>query len=396
MILAERHIIKRSHVHFQELDNVCFLSKNLYNASLYAVRQHFFTTKEYLSYVSNCKTFQDGNQPDYRALPTKVAQQTMKMVEQNFKSFFGLLSKKGKGDYGYKLKIPKYLDKKGRYITTYTNQAISRAWLRKGFINLSGTGVYIPTKVKEVTQVRVIPKPYHIVVEVLYEVDEKPLKEPSGRYCSVDLGLNNLATVGSNVIKSIIVNGRPLKSINQYYNKEKAKVQSKLERTEKRKTSKKLHRLTSKRNNKVDDYLHKSSRLIVNHLVSNNIDTLVIGQNKEWKQDINIGKQNNQNFVTIPHSRFIQLLKYKCKMEGINVVTTEESYTSKCSFMDNEPIRKHSEYKGKRVKRGLFKTQEKKLINADLNGALNILKKVVGEFQYPIEVCSTPLVLTIK
>ena len=396
MILAERHIIKYSHVHFQELDNICFLSKNLYNASLYAVRQHFSETNKFLNFFTNAKEFQNNNQPDYRALPTKVAQQTMKMVEQNFKSFFALASKKRKGNYDSKVKIPKYLDKKGRYTTIYTNQAVSKKWLGKGYINLSGSNVFIPTNAKHIAQVRVVPKANHIVVEVLYEVIEKPLKVPSGRYCSIDLGLNNIATIGSNVIKPIIVNGKPLKSINQFYNKEKAKVQTKLETTEKRKTSARLKRLTFKRNNKINDYLHKTSRLIVNHLVSNNIDTLVIGQNKEWKQDINIGKRNNQNFVGIPHSKFTQMLEYKCKLVGINVITTEESYTSKCSFMDNEPIRKHEVYKGKRIKRGIFKTHSGKLINADLNGALNILKKVVGEFQYPIAVCSTPVVLTIK
>jgi IS605 OrfB family transposase len=134
----------------------------------------------------------------------------------------------------------------------------------------------------------------------------------------------------------------------------------------------------------------------VNYLVSNNINTLIIGKNKEWKQNAKIGKRNNQNFIQIPHTRFIEMLEYKCKLEGITVIVTEESYTSKCSFMDNEPIKKHTNYVGKRVKRGLFQTKENKLINSDLNGSLNILKKVVGEFQYPIEVCSTPLVLTIK
>lgn len=163
-----------------------------------------------------------------------------------------------------------------------------------------------------------------------------------------------------------------------------------------KKTSRRIKSLTVKRNNKVNDYLHKASKLIVNYLVSNNISTLVIGKNKEWKQNANIGKRNNQNFIQIPHTRFIEMLTYKCKLEGITVIVKEESYTSKCSFMDNEPIKKHKVYLGKRVKRGLFQTKDKRLINADLNGSLNILRKVVGEFQYPIEVCSTPLVLTIK
>ena len=201
--------------------------------------------------------------------------------------------------------------------------------------------------------------------------------------------------MGSNVLKPILINGKPLKSINQYYNKKLANLKSKL-RNEK-KTSKRIKSLTNKRNNKVNDYLHKTSRLITNYLVSNNINTLVVGKNKEWKQDVNIGKKNNQNFVQIPHSRLIDMLLYKCKLRGINVIITEESYTSKCSFLDDEGIKKHKVYKGNRIKRGLFKSSEGVLINADVNGSLNILKKVVGKFNYnPIEVCSTPTVITVK
>lgn len=154
--------------------------------------------------------------------------------------------------------------------------------------------------------------------------------------------------------------------------------------------------LTFKRNNKINDYLHKASRMIVNYLVSKDINALFIGKNKEWKQNTNIGKRNNQNFVSIPFYKFIQMLQYKCTMEGITVKEIEESYTSKCSFLDDEAIGKHEEYKGRRIKRGLFKTAERKIINADVNGGLNILRKVVGKFDYnPIEVCSTPVVWTV-
>ena len=148
--------------------------------------------------------------------------------------------------------------------------------------------------------------------------------------------------------------------------------------------------------NHLNDYLHKASRYIVNQLVSNNINTLIIGYNKSWKQDANIGKVNNQKFVQIPFLKFVNMLEYKCQLVGITVVRQQESYTSKCSFLDNEPIKKHKEYAGKRIKRGLFKSRNGKLINADLNGSLNILKKAVGEFQYPIEVCSTPCVITLR
>lgn len=229
---------------------------------------------------------------------------------------------------------------------------------------------------------------------MVYKEEEKPLLENNERYASIDLGLNNLATVSSNVTKPFIINGRPLKSINQYWNKQKAKLQSLLKGN--KKSSKQIQLITKKRNNRINTYLHKSSREIVNFLVSNKINTLVIGYNKEWKQNISIGKVNNQSFVGIPFYTFIQQLEYKCKLEGINVILTEESYTSKCSFIDNETLEKKDTYLGKRIKRGLFKTKEGKLINADLNGSLNILKKVIGEFHYPIEACCTPIRNTPK
>jgi len=395
MILAERHIIKKSDCRFEELQSICKLSKNLYNVALYKTRQHFFEHNKFLTAFSLDGILRKEQNIDYNTLPQKVSQQTLKMVEQNFKSFFALLKLKNKGKYNSKIKLPKYLDKNGEYITIYTSQAISKKVLKCGFIQLSKSSVKIKTNIKEIQQVRLIPKGSHIVVEVLYKVEEKEILENNNRYVSIDLGVNNLCTIGSNVLKPIIINGKPLKSVNQYYNKQLAKLKSELKNE--KKTSKRIKSLTAKRNNKVNDYLHKSSRLIVNYLVSNNISTLVIGKNKEWKQNANIGKRNNQNFIQIPHTRFIEMLAYKCKLEGITVIVKEESYTSKCSFMDNEPIKKHKVYLGKRVKRGLFQTKEKRLINADVNGSLNILRKVVGNFNYdPIEVCSTPAVITVK
>ena len=221
-------------------------------------------------------------------------------------------------------------------------------------------------------------------------------KEDNGIYAGIDIGLNNLATIGFNNGKGLIINGRPLKSINQYYNKKKSELSSELERRNKSKNSKRLNRLTTKRNNKVKDYLHKASTMLVNQLISNNVCKVVIGKNDGWKKEINIGKRNNQNFVNIPHAVFIEMVCYKCKLNGIEVVLREESYTSKCSFIDNEPIKKHDSYAGRRVKRGLFRSENGTFINADLNGALNILRKEVGEFNYnPIEVCSSPKKLRI-
>ena len=251
------------------------------------------------------------------------------------------------------------------------------------------------TDKKEIQQVRIIPKNNHIVLEVIYNIDDTEPLTDNKRYASIDTGVNNLVTVGSNVIKPFIINGKPLKSINQYYNKRVAYLKSKLKNG--KKSSNKIRKITDKRNNKIKDYLHKASTILVNQLVSNDLNTLVIGNNKGWKQNANLGKCVNQNFVQIPHSTFIKMLEYKCKLKGIKTILTEESYTSKCSFLDNEDIKKHLVYKGKRIKRGLFKSSNGTLINADVNGSLNILKKVVGDFNYdPIEVCSTPSVYTVK
>ena len=393
MTLVEQHIIKKSDSRFKELDNLLFLSKNLYNAGLYITRQYYFEHKKFLNYQSLASIMVKENNVDYRQMPAKVSQQTLKLIEQNFKSFFKHLKVKKKDEV---IKIPNYLKKDtGRFVVTYTSQAISSKEIKKGILKLSKVKSTFKTDKTDIQQVRLISKNNHIVVEVIYNVkDVEPLAD-NERYASMDLGLNNLGTVGSNVVKPFIINGKPLKSINQFYNKRVSNLKSKL--TNGKKTSKRIKSLTDKRNNKIKDYLHKASTILVNQLVSNDLNTLIIGNNKGWKQDINIGKRNNQSFVQIPYSTFIKMIEYKCKLVGINVLITEESYTSKCSFLDSEDIKKQKEYKGKRIKRGLFKSSEGVLINADVNGSLNILRKVVGNFNYdPIKVCSTPAVITVK
>lgn len=391
MILVERHIIKKSNSLYKELDMLCRLSKNLYNIALYIVRQYYFENKKYINWINVNNQFIKEKQSDYYALPCKVSQQTLKMVDQNMKSFFkALKSKKSKP------RLQKYLDKtKGRFLVTYTNQAISKTELQKGYIVLSKTNIKIKTKVQNVQQVRIVPQNNVIVLEVLYKVDCKTNSSDIKKYCGVDFGLNNLMSCGFSDTRPMIINGKPLKSINQYYNKKKAKLQSLLKNN--KHTSNKITNLTIKRNNRINNYLHKASRIFINYLVSNDITDIVIGYNKEWKQGINIGKVNNQNFVNIPYYKLLNMITYKCQLLGITVYVTEESYTSKCSFLDNEDVCKHEVYKGKRIKRGLFKTSDGRLINADINGALNILKKVIGKFDYDsITVCSMPLMLQPK
>ena len=395
MQLVEQHIIKKSNPLYKELDRMCLLSKNLYNQSLYRVRQYYFENKKYLTYANNVNCLTQEQQIDYISLPRKVSQWVCKQVDQNFKSFFASLKSK---NVNHKVSIPQYLDKNSRNILIFTNQAISQKELKQGYLKLSGCENKIKVLHNNIQQVRVVPQANRYMVEIIYYISDNEYKTNTN-YVGIDLGLNNLATVGGNNITPVIINGKPLKSINQFYNKKLSKLKSRQDLCKNKTVNKKkIQTLTNKRNNKIKDYLHKASRILVNQLVSNDISTIVIGHNKEWKQDINIGKQNNQKFVQIPFNTFIHMITYKAQMKGIKIIQREESYTSKCSFMDNEVICKHEKYKGKRIKRGLYKTQTGRLINADLNGALNILKKEIpNAFDgYGIEVCSTPIVLTIK
>lgn len=394
MNLVERHQITKRSKFYKECLDLTTKSALLYNASLYAIRQHFFNHNEYLSYEELSKKFISENNPDFRALPAKVSQQTMRMVNNNFKSFFALL--KSNKVANKNIRIPGYIkedsNKSKRYVVQYTKQAISLKYFKNGIITLSGTNIKIKANKSPIQSARIIPKKNHFVIEIIYIATVK--QNPNLiNTAAIDLGINNLATlVIPGISNPIIYNGKPLKSINQFYNKEVATIKDhKLQ-------SKKLQRLSYKRNNKVKDYLHKISREIVNYLVSKNVSHVIIGHNKGWKQSINIGKVNNQKFVNIPHSTFIQMLTYKGSLEGIVVKTAEESYTSKCSAIDLEPVKKHQDYLGKRIKRGLFKSHNGKLVNADVNAAYNIYRKhVVGNINLdPIEVCSTPAVYTVK
>ena len=280
-------------------------------------------------------------------------------------------------------KLPKYKDKiKGRNILIYTSQAVSKKALKKGLVKPSQLDIKVVSICPEVDQVRIAPRNGFYVVEVVYEQDCKQEPVKDDLYAGIDLGINNLATITSNKGGFVprLVNGRPVKSINQFYNKRRADLQSKLAQEDARcHTSKRLERLTNKRTRKIDHYLHTASRHIIDLLVSEEIGTLVIGYNQEWKQEANIGKRNTQNFVNIPFARFIHMLTYKAKLVGIQVRMTEESYTSKCSFLDGEPIGKHDVYLGKRVKRGLFRSADGHCYNADVNGSYNITRKVASD-----------------
>ena len=369
--LTQQIIITQKHKYYAGLDYLCLLAKNLYNVALYNIRQQYFKDKTYLNYNVLDKLL--SSNVDYKAIPYRQsAQQILRSVDKIYSSFFkGIKSYKNKGK---KVRLPRYKDKeKGRYVLVYTNQCFKH---KDNIIKLKGIdGVWYEfyTDKEKLQQVRLIPKGNHIVVEIIYNV-EYELREDNNRYASIDLGLNNIVALSSNVCNSILYNGRPLKSINRYYNKHKAELQSKLGSN--KYTSKRIIKLTFRRNNKIKDYIHKLSSAIIQYMEANTLNTLIVGKNDGWKTNIDIGRVNNQNFVSIPYNMLIQMLEYKCKLAGINVVIVNEAYTSKCSFLDEETIQKHDIYKGKRIKRGLFISSKGIKINADINGSLNIM--VVG------------------
>jgi putative transposase len=393
MQLVEQHIVKKNSSAYAELDEACFRSKNLYNAALYAVRQHYFETGKYLSYESLAKKFVVENNVDYRSLPANVSQQVLKLVDKSFKSFFGSLKSKNVKN----AKLPKYLEKNGRQVATYTARVVSQKLLLEGKIKLSQINRVFDTRQTNVCQVRLVPKNQYIVIDVIYDVPDIVAVPDNGNYLGVDMGVNNLMTVAGNRLSPVIIDGKKLKSINQYYNKKLAHYKSKLKGNAK--TSKRIQKLTNKRNNKVKDYLHKASRILVNHAVSNDVSIVVIGKNDGWKQEVKIGKANNQNFVQIPHARLINMVSYKLEMVGIPTKLQQESHTSKCSFLDDEQVRHQEKYVGRRIKRGLFRSESGKMINADVNGALNILRKCIPNVVYDNgkeAIVVSPSVLTVK
>jgi putative transposase len=377
MQLVEQHVIRKGDERFLPIDNACFASKNLYNLANYHIRQHYIETKKYLNWYALDKALQKTEA--YLALPAKVSQQVLKLLHNNWVSFF-------EANKVYAVKpdaftgrpsLPKYKEKKsGRNVLIYTDQAFSIKSLRNGIIAPSRLNIEVKTKQENIDQVRIVPRCGYYVVEVVYQAEIVKADLDESLVAGIDIGLSNLAALTSNKVGLTprLINGKPLKSINQFYNKRKANLQSRLVG---KYTSKQIEVITQKKNRRVNHYMHVASRRIVDLLVKEKVATLVIGKNDGWKQDINLGKRNNQNFVSIPHARFISMIQYKCELVGIKVILTEESYTSKCSFLDNESIEKHEVYLGKRVKRGLFRSSSGKTINADVNGSLDIIRKAI-------------------
>lgn len=369
---VERHIIVDS----QELTDICKKSKNLYNQALYYLRQSTFGKIQHFSEYELSGLFAEFNEENYRDLPAQTSQQIIKQVFQNYKSWYKARKEwqKRPDKFQARPKLPHY--KKEQFLTIFTGQQVK---IKDGLIHFpKNTISAIKTKINNVAQVRIIPQPSCHIIEIVYEKETTDLKLNQDNILSLDFGLNNIATSMNNVgLRPFIINGNPIKSFNQWYNKKRAFLTSVLKG--KRFYSNKLNKLNHYRNCWIDDKLHKISRFIVDYCIENNIGTIIIGQNKGWKIGINIGKKINQAFVNIPTSKLIDKISYKAELVGIKVICNEESYTSKCDSLALEPVQKHKVYLGKRIKRGLFQSSVGKLINADINGSINIARKVIGD-----------------
>ena len=307
-----------------------------------------------------------------------TSQQCLKLLDRNWKSFFKAIKDYNKNPSKYlgRPKLPKYKSKNGRNILILTNQNCK---INKGIIKFPKLfkGFYLKSKVNNLQQVRIIPKDKHIVIEVVYKTNDVEQLSDNGRYIGIDLGLDNFVTITNNCgLIPLVINGKGLKSINQYYNKQISHYRAIAKRINKLDYTNKMRKLTFKRNNKVEDYIHKASRFLVNYCKNNKINTIIIGNNKNWKQNSKMNKKVNQNFINTPYYNFIQKVKYKAEESGIKVVITEESYTSGTSFLDNELPIKENYNKSRRKYRGLFISNNGIKINADVNGAYQIIKKV--------------------
>jgi putative transposase len=387
MQLVEQHIIEKSDPRWAQLDAVAFASKNLWNAANYLVRQSIIFEQVYLD---NVHVFHLIKQHEaYEGLPRKVSNQVLIQLHKAWKAFFAAMAewREHPEKFLSRPKLPTYKHKvQGRNLLVYEKGAISKRAMMRGMISLSGLGDLIPTKQTRDTidQVRIVPRSTHYVIEVIYKRTEQQAHLDPTLFASLDLGVNNLAALTSNAenLPPLLVNGRPLKAWNQEYNKQRAARQTQLAKQDCF-TSRALDRLTDKRNRRIKHYLHVASRRIIDLLVEHGISTLIIGKNPPWKQEVGMGKRNNQQFVQIPHARFIDMLRYKAELVGITVIVTEEAYTSRASFLDLDPIPTYDPdrteeptFSGRRVSRGMYRASGKRLINADINGSYNIARKV--------------------
>jgi len=365
------------------LSRLCHHSKNLYNQANYTVRQALLKTGKWIRYEELAGTLK--NSESYKALPAQTAQQTLKTLDRSWKAFFRATKEWNKNPNKFlgRPKMPGYKEKNGEHILIFTNQ---QCRITKGgeikFPKRVNPKIRIRTRLDDKTplrEIRIVPRGWGYVLEVVYhKTMELQKKLDRDRMVGVDLGLRNTVTMVNNIgLEPIAVKGGALKSINQYYNKERARLQSVYDRQKIKTTGSRLLKLTEKRNRKIHDFFHKLSRGIVDWCIGHNVGTIVVGYNNGggWKQRLNLGRRNNQNFVQIPFRKLLQQVRYKAEEAGITVLVREENHTSKCSFLDQEPLEHREQYAGRRISRGLFRSNKGVVINADVNAAYNIMRK---------------------
>ena len=397
---AEQIIIRKNHPKYKLIDEMCYNSKNLYNEANYMIRQEFIANKNYLNYYDMNKEFKTHE--NYKACFSQPANCTLRLLDKNWKSYFRAIKdwKKNPEKYLGMPKLPKYLKKDGRYPWMIPNNSClydkenGELYFR---LNILKGYRFKCRCLGRLIQVRFIPRGSCYVMEIVYETEIPDTKTESNRIASIDLGVDNLVTMTNNIgLKPIIINGKGIKSINQYYNKRLAKEKSLLKIRHSKDWSKKLDGITFKRYQRIKNYMHNASSYIVKWCAENDIDTLVVGKNKEWKQNASMSKGSNQKFVDIPYQMLLQQLKYKCDNVGIKYIETEESYSSGTSFLDGEEPIKQNYDKSRRIERGLFKSNSGLLINSDVNGSLQIMMKVFPNAfneRYGIEAFLTPIVI---
>ena len=391
MILTQKYKLNLTDEDEFIVDKLSYHSARLYNSCVYNIRQYYFDNNSYLPFKEQYHQIKQND--NFTLLINDSSQQVLRMVDKNFKSFFSLLKLKNKGKYSDKVRIPNYLDNEsgwnvfvqGRSARIKNNKihvGLSKNFREEYNIDKRDIIFNLPKNLHDITklqQVQIKPiyggKEYELIIT--YKKDNEIKELNKDNILGLDCGLDNLLTsYGIKNKSSFIIDGKPLKSVNRYYNKQKGKLQSEYDRNKlENKNTKRFIKLSEYRKNYINNYFNQTVNKIVKYCINNGIGTIVIGDFKGIKDSINIGKKNNQNFVSIPFGILKRKLEAKCEYYGITYVLQEESYTSKCSSLDLEEIKKHKDYKGKRVKRGLYKTNEGKLINSDVNGACNIIRK---------------------
>ena len=408
MLLTTKVHIDNSHKDFQVLGRMCYHCARMYNVGLYSVRQHFFNTGEFLSYYDNyhlCKTNEN-----YSLLLTDTGQQILRIVDRDMHSFFGLLKLKKLGKYSNPIHLPKYKDKEGlmtcsvqgRSVRVRDGKArigITRELMEKYNFPNKFVEFTIPKNLLSVTkfnEVRIIPQygGKQFSVEFIYDSAQLPIyaQAQGDGFMSIDIGMDNLmaCTVFSNgQSRQFLIDGKPLKSINAYYNKTIARLKSEYSKNKgiASQNTNRMLRLCNGRANRINDYFGKAVSLLVRKCIDMNVTHVVIGYNKEMKMEINTGKVNNQNFVSVPFHKLRQKLQCKCELHGIEYISQEESYTSKASSLDMDSLPKFGDkdipkFSGKRIKRGLYRSSDGSLVNSDINGSVNILRKYFNECKW--------------